>query len=74
MRINSKTLYKDFFFKAPYMVHMKESVLEHAVFLLKPLLSRSEITKPVSNYVQKHLYDPNDVLLCITYLYALEFT
>ena len=74
MRINSKALYKEFFFKAPYMVHMKKSVLEHAVFLLEPLLSRSEITKPVSNYVQKHLYDPNHVPLYIIYSHALEFT
>ena len=56
--------------RAPDIVYTKQNVLEHAVFLLKPLVLRSERVKPVFKNVQKHLYDPKHVLLCIIFLHA----
>ena len=56
--------------RAPGIFYAKKNVLEHAVFLLKSLVLRSERTKPVFKNVQKHLYDPKHVLLCIIFLHA----
>ena len=48
----------------------EKNVLENTVFLLKSLVLRSERAKPVFKNVQKHLYDPKHVLLCIIFLHA----
>ena len=60
--------------RAPDIVYTKKDVLEHAVFLLKLLVLRSERAKPVFNYVQKHFYDPKHVLSYIILSNARDVT
>ena len=60
--------------RAPDIVYTKKNVLEHAVFMLKLLVLRSERAKPVFKYVQKHFYDPKYVLSYIIVSNARDVT
>ena len=52
----------------------EKNVLELHFFLLKSLVLGEERAKSAFKYVQKHLYYPKHVLLCIIFLNARDVT